>query len=56
MGYYTSQHYPEMIRRIKYFYAETEVTYMFLTNNFKYSALIIKQLYKERWKIELFFI
>ncbi len=55
MGYYTSQHYPEMIRRIKYYDAETEVTYVFLTNNFKYSALTITQLYKERWKIELFF-
>ena len=55
MGYYTSQHYPEMIRRIKYFDAETGVTYVFLTNNFKYSALTITQLYKERWKIELFF-
>ena len=28
---------------------------MFLTNNFELSALLIAQLYKERWKIELFF-
>ena len=28
---------------------------MFLTNNFELSALEITQLYKERWKIELFF-
>jgi hypothetical protein len=55
MGYYTSKCYPEMIRRIKYYDAETERTYVFLTNNFNYSALTITQLYKERWKIELFF-
>jgi len=55
MGYYTSQHYPEMIRRIKYYDTETDRTYVFLTNNFNYIAFTITQLYKERWKIELFF-
>jgi len=28
---------------------------VFLTNNFTYSSEIIAHLYKERWKIELFF-
>ncbi len=54
-GYYAKKHYPELIRRIKYYDEETERTYVFLTNNFKYEALTVTQLYKERWKIELFF-
>jgi IS4 transposase len=28
---------------------------VFLSNNFKLDALLIAQLYKERWKVELFF-
>jgi hypothetical protein len=54
-GYYAQKDYPEKLRRIKYFDYDTERTYVFLTNNFQYSALIVAQLYKERWKIELFF-
>lgn len=54
-GYYSKKHYPELIRRIKYYDDETDRTYVFLTNNFKYDALTVAQLYKERWKIELFF-
>jgi hypothetical protein len=54
-GYYSKKHYPELIRRIKYYDDETDRTYVFLTNNFKYEALTVAQLYKERWKIELFF-
>ena len=54
-GYYAKKHYPELIRRIKYYDEETDRTYVFLTNNFKYEALTVAQLYKERWKIELFF-
>ena len=53
-GYYSKKHYPELIRRIKYYDEETDRTYVFLTNNFKYEALTVTQLYKERWKIELF--
>ena len=54
-GFYARKDYPELIRRIKYFEAETGNTYVFLTNNFEHEAFIIAQLYKERWKIELFF-
>jgi len=43
------------MRRIKFFDQETGKTYVFLTNNFELDALIICQLYKERWKVELFF-
>ena len=54
-GYYAKKDYPELIRRVKFFDEETDKTYVFLTNNFELDALIIAQLYKERWKIELFF-
>lgn len=54
-GYYIKKDYPDLLRRIKYHDAETGKVYVFLTNNFELSALTIAQLYKERWKIELFF-
>jgi len=43
------------MRRIKFFDKETDNTYVFLTNNFELDALLICLLYKERWKVELFF-
>jgi transposase len=54
-GYYSKKEYPESVRRIKFFDQETGNTYVFLTNNFELDALLITKLYKERWKIELFF-
>jgi len=54
-GYYSKKEYPEQVRRIKFFDRETGNTYVFLTNNFELDALLITKLYKERWKIELFF-
>jgi hypothetical protein len=54
-GYYASQDYPAVLRRIGYFDAETNKRFVFLTNNFTLSALTIARLYKCRWQIELFF-
>jgi hypothetical protein len=54
-GYYAKKDYPDKIRRIKYYDEETDKTMVFLTNNFKLSALTITKLYKQRWQIELFF-
>jgi len=51
----TSKKYPERLRRIRYFDAETGKTLIFLTNNFKLSALTIAALYRNRWGIEIFF-
>ena len=47
--------YPEKLRRIRFFDAENNLLLTFLTNNFSLPALTIAQLYKCRWKIELFF-
>lgn len=54
-GGLTSKKYPKCLRRIRYFDAETGNTLVFLTNNFKLSALTIAALYKYRWGIEMFF-
>lgn len=47
--------YPEKLRRIRFFDFENNLLLTFLTNNFSLSALSIAQLYKCRWKVELFF-
>jgi hypothetical protein len=54
-GFYTSQDYPDKIRRIKFNDDETGKTFVFLTNNLLLPAFTITQLYKCRWKVELFF-
>jgi hypothetical protein len=54
-GFYASQDYPAVLRRIGYFDVETNVKFVFLTNNFALPALTIAQLYKCRWRIEIFF-
>jgi len=54
-GFYTSQDYPAVLRRISYFDAETNKKFIFLTNNFALPALTVAQLYKCRWRIEIFF-
>lgn len=54
-NYYASKNYPEKMRRIKFKDEETGKILIFLTNNFHLKATEIAQLYKHRWKIELFF-
>jgi hypothetical protein len=54
-GYYAAKDYPEKIRRIKFYDQGTGKTLIFLTNNFDLAATDVAQLYKHRWKIELFF-
>ncbi len=47
--------YPEKLRRVKYCDLETGKRFVFLTNNFTLEALIIADLYRCRWQVELFF-
>jgi uncharacterized protein DUF4372/DDE family transposase len=54
-GLRTAQRYPDQLRRIVYFDAEKESRLTFLTNNFLLLPLIIAQLYRVRWRVELFF-
>jgi len=51
----TSRLYPNPLRRIHYFDAEKDLRLIFLTNNFPLPALIIAQLYRARWRVELLF-
>lgn len=54
-GFYAQEDYPEKLRRIRFYDAEQNRRLVFLTNNFTLPAITITQLYKSRWKIEVFF-
>jgi len=43
------------VRRIGYRDPETNRHYIFITNNFHWSAETIAEIYKQRWQVELFF-
>jgi hypothetical protein len=49
------KHYPAALRKVRYFDADHQRFLVFLTNNFELPALIIANLYKARWQVELFF-
>jgi IS4 transposase len=53
-GKHTPRYYPDKLRRIHYIDPEREQAIIALTNNFLLPALVIAQLYKCRWQIELF--
>ncbi len=53
-GFYSQQHFPTTIRRIKIKEAEGKML-VFLTNHLDLSAQSIANLYRCRWQIELFF-
>lgn len=54
-NYRANRDYPAKLRRIKFRSADYPHDLIFLTNNFELKATEIAQLYKHRWKIELFF-
>lgn len=54
-GFYSSQLYEKVIRRVKFYDSEQNRTFVFLSNNLTLPATEIALLYKYRWKIELFF-
>ncbi len=54
-GFYQLKSYPEKLRRIKFYDEETDNRLTFLSNNFDLTSEEIAQLYKYRWKVELFF-
>lgn len=51
----TSTLYPIPLRRVSYYSEETEQRLVLLTNNFSVPALTVAGLYRDRWRIELFF-
>jgi hypothetical protein len=52
---WSAKSFPEPMRKIRLFDAENKVMLVLLTNNFSLSAEMIAQLYKQRWRVELFF-
>lgn len=54
-GFYSRQHYPQHLRRIRFKDPATAKTLVFLTNHFQLPASTICALYKSRWQVELFF-
>ena len=54
-GVQTAKKCPIQLRRIGYRDVETGKRYVFLTNNFNLAAKTIADIYKSRWKVELFF-
>lgn len=53
--YKSKRLYPEHIRLVTYYDAETKNEVSFITNNFEISALEVANLYRHRWDIEVFF-
>jgi hypothetical protein len=54
-GFNTRKKYPDKLRRVKYHDTQTDKILVFLTNNFDIPALIVAELYRNRWRVELFF-
>ena len=54
-GPLVSRKYPTPLRRIGFYDIEHERKLVFLTNHFTLPPLVITQLYRSRWQVELFF-
>ena len=52
---WSEKSYPELMRRIRSRDSETGSEIVLLTNNFFSAPAVIAQIYKKRWRIELFF-
>ena len=54
-GNKTKKQYPRQMRRIVFYDADGNRTFVFYTNNFDIKAEDVALLYKYRWRVELFF-
>ncbi len=52
---WSAKSFPEPLRKIRFYDAENKVMLVLLTNNFSLPAEAVCQLYKQRWRVELFF-
>lgn len=53
--FYSAQGYPAQLRRIRYWDVDRQRDLVFLTNNFTLPPLSVAELYRARWRVELFF-
>ncbi|HVU17073.1 MAG TPA: transposase, partial [Candidatus Didemnitutus sp.] len=51
----SARSYPSALRRVRYFDALTGKSFVFLTNHLELDALMVAELYRRRWHVELFF-
>ena len=54
-GFYSNRHYSGTLRMVRYWDDEQSREFTFLTNITPLSSLQIAELYRNRWKVELFF-
>ena len=54
-GFYPRRYYLKHLRLVRYWDEEQKREFVFLTNAMHISALQVAELYKNRWKVELFF-
>jgi hypothetical protein len=54
-GFYAAKRYPDKLRRVHFYDLEHQNDLVFLSNHFELAALLIAQLYGQRWQVELFF-
>ena len=54
-NYYQSDYYPKPLRLIKYYDKKEKRHFEFLTNNFRFAASTIAEIYKARWTVETFY-
>jgi transposase len=52
---HSQNHYPKLLRRVRFFDEATCLELVFLTDRLDLPALTIAQIYKQRWQVELFF-
>lgn len=52
---WSAKSFPETLRKIRLFDPQNRVTLVLLTNNFSITAETVAQLYRQRWRVELFF-
>lgn len=54
-GVYSRSDYPSAARRVRYTDPDSAKRLVFLTNHFGLPPLVIAQLYRSRWRVEIFF-
>lgn len=54
-GQLTMAKYPDKLRRIKYWDEENKREFVFFTNALDITPMVVAELYRQRWQIELFF-
>jgi hypothetical protein len=54
-GRFAARNYPDKLRRVRCYDPVRAQSLVFLTNHFGLPALLVTQLYRQRWQVELFF-